>query len=243
MPIYDTLAEYSARSAQLQNTLLVILVPLLVMLALYIFMVSQLIIKNDENEISLLRSRGASSSQIFLIYLYEGLIVGGLALAAGPLLGYGLCRVVGASNGFLEFVQRTALPLKLGKTAYAYSALAVVLFLLTMLIPAYSASRTTIVERKRKKSRFSDQPVWKKFFLDFITLGVAVYGYTQYERFNTLIVQSGTSTTELNVDPLLFLIQLKAAFPGKPVLVRVAVIRLRKDLQNAGLLHCPDRGQ
>ncbi|MGN1073842.1 MAG: ABC transporter permease [Eubacteriales bacterium] len=206
MPIYDTLAEYSARSAQLQNTLLVILVPLLVMLALYIFMVSQLIIKNDENEISLLRSRGASSSQIFLIYLYEGLIVGGLALAAGPLLGYGLCRVVGASNGFLEFVQRTALPLKLSRTAYAYSALAVALFLLTMLIPAYSASRTTIVERKRKKSRFSDQPVWKKFFLDFITLGVAVYGYTQYERFNTLIVQSGTSTTELNVDPLLFLI-------------------------------------
>ncbi|MEA4824501.1 MAG: FtsX-like permease family protein [Clostridiaceae bacterium] len=206
MPIYDTLKEYSIRSSQLQNTLLVILVPLLVMLALYIFMVSQLIIKNDENEISLLRSRGASSYQIFLIYLFEGFVVGALALVIGPLLGYGLCRVVGASNGFLEFVQRTALPLKLSKAAYFYSAVAVVLFLVTMLIPAYSASRTTIVERKRKKSRFGDQPLWKRFFLDFVTLTVSVYGFTQYERVNTLIVQSGTSTTELNIDPLLFLI-------------------------------------
>lgn len=206
MPILPTLESYSERANQLRSTLLVILVPLFAMLALYIFMISQLIIKNDENEISLLRSRGSSSGQIFLIYLIEGLIIGAITLALGPLLGYGLCAVVGASNGFLEFVQRTALPLKLHKTAYIYSALAIAVFMITMLIPAYAASRTTIVERKRKKSRFSDQPLWKKFFLDFICLGIAVYGYTQYERFNSLIVQSGTSTTELNVDPLLFLI-------------------------------------
>ena len=177
MPIYDTLADYATRSQQLRNTLLVILVPLLVMLALYIFMVSQLIIKNDENEISLLRSRGASSFQIFRIYLLQGLVIGAITLVVGPFLGYWLCKIVGASNGFLEFVQRTALPLKLSKAAYYYSGLAVVLFLLTMLVPAYSASRTTIVERKRKKSRFSDQPLWKKFVLDFLALGVAIYGY------------------------------------------------------------------
>ena len=206
MPIYETLADYAARSQQLRNTLLVILVPLLVMLALYIFMVSQLIIKNDENEISLLRSRGASAFQIFRIYLLQGLVISGLTLVIGPFLGYWLCKIVGASNGFLEFVQRTALPLKLSKAAYLYSAAAVVLFLLTMLVPAYSASRTTIVERKRKKSRFSDQPLWKKFFLDFVCLAIAIYGYTQYERFNNLIVQAGSSTTELNIDPLLFLI-------------------------------------
>jgi len=206
VPIQKTLEDYAARATQLENTLLVILVPLFVMLALYIFMISQLIIRNDENEISLLRSRGASSGQIFCIYLLEGLMIGILTLFLGPLLGFGLCSIVGASNGFLEFVQRTALPLKITREAYLYSAISIVVFLLTMLIPAYQAARTNIVEHKRKKSRFSGQPFWKKFFLDFLCLGVAVYGYTQYERFNTLIVQSGTSTTDLNVDPLLFLI-------------------------------------
>jgi putative ABC transport system permease protein len=206
MPIKATLADYADRAVQLRNTLLVILVPLFIMLAFYIFMVSQLIVRNDENEISLLRSRGASSYQIFLIYLFEGLILGAISLGVGPLVGFYLCRVIGASNGFLEFVQRTALPLVLRSSAFLYSAVAFVVFLVMMLIPALSACRTTIVERKRKKSRFSDQPVWKKFFLDFLTLGIAIYGYFQYERYNTLILQSGTSTTELSIDPLLFLI-------------------------------------
>ena len=204
--IHDTLKAYETRTVQLSRTLWIILVPLLAMLALYIFMVSSLIIRGDENEISQLRSRGASSFQIFLLYLYQGIILGGLALIIGPPVGFWLCRVVGAANGFLEFVNRSALPLTLRPSAYLYSAAAVVLFMLTMLIPAWQASRTGIVERKRKKSRFSDQPVWKKFFLDILTLAVAVYGYSQYDQFNTLLTQTGTDSTQISVDPLLFLI-------------------------------------
>lgn len=206
VPIMDTLAEYAPRSSQLQSTLWIILAPLLVMLCLYIVMVSQLIVRSDENEISVLRSRGASAFQIFRMYLYEGLILSAAALLIGPWLGLLLCRVVGASNGFLEFVHRAGLPLSMKFDAWLYSLAAVVLFLAAMLLPAYKAARTTIVERKRKKSRFADLPFWQKYFLDFILLGISLYGYFSYGNWGTLMSQGGYSSTDMRVDPLLFLL-------------------------------------
>lgn len=62
------------------------------------------------------------------------------------------------------------------------------------------------MERKRKRSRFADQPFWKKFFLDFITLGVAVYGYYNYQSYTGIITATGKSAVNVQIDPLLFLI-------------------------------------
>ncbi len=206
VPMLETLVDYNQRAVELKTTLWVILVPILMMLCMYIFMVSQIIVKNEENEIAVMRSRGASGTQIFLIYMLESLILGLLAFVIGPFLGFYLCRILGSANGFLEFIGRKALPVKFVSTAYVYSAVAVLLFLITMLIPAVGASRTTIVERKRKRSRFAGQPFWKKFFLDFVTLGVAVYGYYNYQNYTGLITATGKSAVNVQIDPLLFLI-------------------------------------
>jgi len=206
VPMLETLVDYDQRAVELKTTLWVILVPILMMLCMYIFMVSQIIVKNEENEISVMRSRGASGGQIFALYMLESLILGLIAFAVGPYLGYFLCSILGSANGFLEFVGRKALPVKIVPTAYLYSAVAVLMFLVTMLIPAVSASRSTIVERKRKRSRFADQPFWKKFFLDFITMGVAIYGYYNYQSYTGLITATGKSAVNVQIDPLLFLI-------------------------------------
>ena len=206
VPMLETLQDYAQRAVELKTTLWVILVPILMMLCMYIFMVSQIIVKNEENEISVMRSRGASGTQIFLIYMLESLVLGLIALGVGPFLGLFLCRILGSANGFLEFVGRKALPVKMVTAAYWYSGAAVLLFLVTMLIPAVGASRTTIVERKRKRSRFSDQPFWKKFFLDFITLGISIYGYYNYQNYTGIITATGKSAVNVQIDPLLFLI-------------------------------------
>ena len=206
VPMLETLVDYNQRAVELKTTLWVILVPILMMLCMYIFMVSQIIVKNEENEISVMRSRGASGKQIFLIYMLESLVLGLAAFAIGPFLGFFLCRILGSANGFLEFVGRKALPVKMVPAAYLYSAAAVLMFLITMLIPALGASRTTIVERKRKRSRFADQPFWKKFFLDFITLGIAIYGYYNYQSYTGIITATGKSAVNVQIDPLLFLI-------------------------------------
>jgi putative ABC transport system permease protein len=45
-----------------------------------------------------------------------------------------------------------------------------------MLLPAFAASRTTIVEHKKKKGRSRGAPFWRRFFLDVVLVGISVYG-------------------------------------------------------------------
>lgn len=206
MPAYDLALKYQERSAQLSTTLWIILVPILIMLAFYIYMVSQLIVKSEENEIAVIRSRGASSGQIFKIYFLEGLILSVVALIIGPPLGMMLCKILGSANGFLEFVSRTALPIKLSVTPYIYSLLAVAVFMITMLLPAYKSSKQTVVERKRKKSRNTDKPLWQRFYLDILILAISIYGRLQYEDFQVILAKTGETATTVSIDPLLFLI-------------------------------------
>ena len=205
-PAIPILDQYSQREAQLKLTLWVLQVPILLMLAFYLFMVSQLIIDNDKNEIAVMKSRGASGIQIFFTYLIESLLLSGVALLVGPPLGLLLCTILGSSNGFLEFVQRTALPLSLSPKAYQYSLWAILLFMTTLLIPASLASRTSIVQYKQKKARGSKQSIWKKLYLDVLILAIAAYGLYSYNIRQGIIGLTGVGGTELTADPLLFLI-------------------------------------
>ena len=86
---------------------------MLVLLFFYIFMISNLVITNEQNEIAVFKSRGKSTIQVFQMYLYESIILSLIALVFGPPLGFLICKFMGASNGFLEFVNRAPLPLTL----------------------------------------------------------------------------------------------------------------------------------
>jgi putative ABC transport system permease protein len=205
MPISEILGQYSERAAQLRNMLLVLTVPVLIMITFYIFMVSQLIVGHDENSINVLKSRGASKSQIFMSYLAESGLIGGVAFIIGPLLGIFICGILGSSNGFMEFVQRTALPVSLSPKVYMYSFGAVLVMMTTMLVPVVAASRSTIVKYKQEKSRVKKAAAWKKFFLDIILLLIAAYGIYRYQQQKKVLDITGISANELTIDPLLFL--------------------------------------
>ncbi|MDD3244278.1 MAG: FtsX-like permease family protein, partial [Eubacteriales bacterium] len=152
-PAMSVLEEYSSREVQLRTMLWVLQAPILILLAFYMFMVSQLIVENDKNEIAVLKSRGASSGQIFRKYLLQSALLSGISVAVGPFAAFGICRLLGASNGFLEFVGRTALPLQIRSGAILYSLTAGLFTILMMMIPAMKATRITVVEHKQKAAR------------------------------------------------------------------------------------------
>jgi putative ABC transport system permease protein len=205
-PAIPILEKYNTKEGQLKMTLWMLQVPILLMLAFYLFMVSQLIVDNEKNEIAVMKSRGGSGIQIFFTYLIESMILGVVAVVLGPPLGLFLCNILGASNGFLEFVQRKALPLALSGTAYEYSLWAVLVFMVTMLIPASAASRTNIVQYKQKRSRLTKQPLWKKLMLDLILLGISIYGLYNYDMRKALVDMANIDPASVSVDPLLFVI-------------------------------------
>lgn len=206
LPIIPILEQYQQREKQLTLTLWVLQVPILLMLAFYMFMVAQLIVKSEGNEIAVIKSRGASTYQIFSTYLMESILLGGIAFSVGPIVGLYICRILGLSNGFLEFVQRTALQVELSKSAYLYSLLALGLFIISMLLPAYLSSRTSIVLYKQRKVRKRKNTVWKRYFLDVLLLALSGYGLYSYKIRTSTQLLTGVSGTDIAIDPLLFLI-------------------------------------
>lgn len=205
-PIKELTQSYVQKESQLKNMLWSLDVPVMIMLCIYLFMVSKLIIDKEKNEISLLISRGASRVQVVFGYVIEGLILALISAAAGPFLGLLLTRLLGSSNGFLQFVDRKALDVGLSTASFGYSLLASAIFLITLLVPAYKASSTSIVDYKRKKARGTGKVIWEKIFLDIILLSVAAYGYYSFNQRQHILKATAAAVSEVQVDPILFFI-------------------------------------
>ncbi len=196
------LGNYLKTEKKVRVTLMVLQVPIFVLLAAFIFMVSRQMLEMEQAEIAVIKSRGAGRRQILTIYLVQSLIVSALSLCAGlPLSAY-LTQVLGSSNAFMEFVRRTALDIRWNRTVFLYAAAATLLSIGAMVLPVFRYSRVTIVSQKQKKSR-SQRPVWQKFYLDVIALGVAVYGLYSFNNQREFLAQRVLEGASL--DPLLFL--------------------------------------
>lgn len=199
----NTLERYVTRRAALTATLWIIEIPILLMLLLYIFMVTRLILDHEKSEIAVLRSRGTSRGQIIALYLIQSGLLSGIALLTGPFLGLMFCKIVGASDGFMSFVNRAGLKVELTAAGWGYAALTAAVLVLTMLISVMLDKETSIVSVKRKKSR-SNKPLWQKLYLDVVCLLVALYGlYSYYNRLQMLAV-SEADASEVPVDFLLY---------------------------------------
>jgi len=221
------LESYAAREKQLKTTLWVLEIPIMMMLAFYIYMVAQLIVQSDANEIAMLQSRGAGTSQILMTYFLQSLLLCGTAAVLGPLVGVFFCTLLGAANGFLEFVGRTALPIVIRPQTFLYDAIAFVFAMTTMMLPAFVASRVTIVEKKQSNNRRWRAPLWQKLFLDVIFLALALYGLYSYGVRQTTVMVTAAEGLSVPVDPYLFLISTLFLLGAGLVFLRVYPYFLR----------------
>ncbi|GAE92028.1 ABC transporter integral membrane protein [Gracilibacillus boraciitolerans JCM 21714] len=94
----DILSSYQQKGAQLKTMLWSLNVPILVMLAIYIYMVSRLIVRRQLNEMAVLASRGAKRTQILFIYFIEIAILGLLAFVIGPYIGLQFTKLLGGNE-------------------------------------------------------------------------------------------------------------------------------------------------
>ncbi|MHA6482975.1 ABC transporter permease [Paenibacillus sp. strain BS8-2] len=201
-----TISVYQERAEQLRTLMWALNVPILLMLAFYMFMVSNLIAGRQRNEIAVLRSRGAARWQVIAAYLTEGLLLCCAAFGLAPLLGALLTEVLGASNGFLSFVQRVSLPVRITEESYRFAAVASAACLVIVLIPIIMATRVSIVSHKQQSARLTGSPIWHKMFLDVITLGLAFYGLYTFRKRQEDLQALGLNAEDLAIDPLQFIV-------------------------------------
>ncbi len=206
VPALQTIASYEGKREKLDLMMLSLYSPVMMMLAFYLYMAANLIIERQKTEIAVLRSRGASRLQIMTAYTFESLLLGGAALAAGPFLGVAITRVLGASSGFLEFVQRSALQVALSGIAYKIAAIAVGAAIILILIPAFAATRTSIVARKQATARLTGMSFWHKTGADIALIALSLYLLHNFNKRQEDLKRLAIDSDALQIDPMLFLL-------------------------------------
>lgn len=198
----ETLEKFVPKEQKLNITIMMLQIPTFVLLVAFIFMVSGQMLDMEQNEISVFKSRGASKGQIILLYLLQSLFIAGLGLVVGIPTGMVICKVIGASNAFLEFVSRTALPVRINGTVIGFALAAALFSVGTMVLPVLKMANTSIVAAKRKKNRKKDRTWWKVVGMDIILLAGSIYGLYQFKGQEEFLAEQAAQGAAL--DPILY---------------------------------------
>ncbi len=199
----EILNDFAAKSKKVEVTLWVLQVPIFMLLAAFIFMVSAQMLERERDEIAMLKSRGASKKQIVITYLLQGSVLAVIGYGVGIPFGIFLVQVLGSANAFLEFVRRSALPVEISGKVLLFGAGAAILSVAAMVLPVFHHADTTIVNHKQKKHRKSEAPLWKRLFADVAVLAVALYALYSYNNQKDVLAQRVMEG--LSLDPLLFI--------------------------------------
>ena len=198
----DIIEVYLQESTRVSVTLRILSVPLYALLAAFVFMVSRQMLDQEQNEISVIKSRGAGKGQIIRIYLIQSLLVAAVCFVVGVPLAMLICQMVGSSNAFLEFVSRQALDVEITGTVLLYAMVAALLSVGAMVLPVFKYADVSIVDHKRTKS-VKAKPFWQKLYLDVVLLALSLYGLYSFNGQKDALAQKVAEGAGL--DPLLFL--------------------------------------
>ncbi|MGH2368139.1 MAG: ABC transporter permease, partial [Chloroflexota bacterium] len=213
------LLDYEIKLFFLKILLFVLSAPIIGIVLYYITISSGMIIDRQRNEIAILKSRGASIGQVVGVYLTEGSLFGLMALVVGPLLGMVVAQFIGRTYTFLVFSSRELLPVHITGQTMEFALLAVGLSVGAMLVPAVGAARHSIVTYKQEVARSTRAPFWQRWFVDFLILGVAGYGYYLLSQRQSILTLGEAG--DVFSDPLLLLVPALFIFACALVFLRI----------------------
>ena len=200
-------------------------IPLLVLLlqiggivGYYLVMVSTMLIERQAGEIATLRSRGATTAQLLAQYGVEGAILALLAALAGPPIAAAVVSALGPTPAFASLSGGGPLPVHIGSAAYLLAGAGALLAFGSLMLPAWRATRLTVLEYKRGAARPRATPVLLRYYVDVLAVGIVALAFWRLSRENALFTQSPLGSTK--VDP--FLLATPAVF-----MVTVGVVFLR----------------
>ncbi len=222
----QALGAFIKATNELTLLLVIFSVPLLAVALYFIVLVAGMIVRRQEGEIAVLRSRGASSFSIALLYVVEGLVVGGLGLGIGLAGGLALASVMTRLTTFLILSDHPALYTQLGTQAIRFGIIAAIVGVLAALLPAIIASRRNIVSYRTSQSRGTRPPFWQRAFLDVLLLVPSIYLYYQMRNSGGMVAlgainaAGAAATADPFSDPVRFLAPVLMLAASALLLVR-----------------------
>jgi putative ABC transport system permease protein len=206
--------------------LYILSIPLLVMILSFIGLVGGMMVSQRQNEIAVLRSRGASIYQILGIGLLESIVLGLISLILGGYLAIRFAEFFAQVTSFLNFSGMTNIRVSLTPQALQLGLLTVGLAILAQLLPTLNASRHTIITYKQELARQIRPPWWQRVGLDFLLLIPTFYGFyiLRQQGGLSIPISKGLVSQDPFQNPLLVLVPALGIFAFTLMALRILPI-------------------
>jgi putative ABC transport system permease protein len=208
MDVSPVAALYQYRQSVNQLTILLYAfsIPILGLILAFIVLVAGLSVDRQRNEIAVLRSRGGTSWQIMGITAVESALLALVGLAVGLPVAMLVAHLIGQTRSFMSFFSDSTLQVNLTTAALWSGLAAVAITLVAEVIPAFGASRHTIVSYKQERARLMRLPWWQRVYVDVLLLIPAGYGAYLLRQQGSLVAQVAGAAGDPFRNPLLFLV-------------------------------------
>ena len=197
----DVIGEYQEKLFFTRLPLFALMLLIVGIALYYLVLVATMLVERQAGEIALLKSRGAGIGQIMTVYFIEGAALTVFAVVLGPLLAGLIIRLLGPTPPFADLSQGELLQVTLTAEAFGMAALGAVLALVALLWPAYRASGSSMVHFKQSLARPAKQPLFLRYYLDLVLVGVGAFLFYQLRQRGSLVTESLFG--DLSADPLL----------------------------------------
>lgn len=221
----ETLSSFSARLSFNEVPLLILLLEVVGIVLFYVAMVSHMLVEQQAEEISLLRSRGATILQIVTLFALEGLAIGILAAALAPFLAGGAIALLGHTAIFSDITNGRPLPITFMPQAFGLAAGGALLALLALLIPAFVATQRTAVSQKVRLGRPAGPSLFHRYYLDVALAGLSALLIWEMERRGSIFEPSALGG--LTADPLLLAAPALFTLTVAAIILRVFPLVMR----------------
>ena len=174
------------------------------MLIYYLSLMAGLIVKSRTGEIAMLKSRGATTLQIGVLSLVEGILLSVPAMILGPLLALGVSRALG--NLFFDFSPPAGdlMSAALSPGAFLLGVGGALMAVAILTISTLFSARQGIVEFRQAGARPPKVPFMQRYYLDIPTLAIIILLWWQIERRGSALVHTlGPGTREIDYSLLL----------------------------------------
>ena len=225
-----TLELFSNRVDVARIPVTILMIEAVALILFFISMMAELLVERQSDAIAVLRSRGASRSQVFGSFFTQSLGLGLLALLLGP--GLALVAVYLLIQRMLGPMGQSALNVALGDPQgtllllASYAIIAVAIAILAMGISRYRAVSFDILALRRESARSGSRSLWQRFNLDLVAVVVALAGYGISLYLNT--VQGLDAQTRVLVQsPLALIAPTFLLLAGILILLRIFPLLLR----------------
>ncbi len=195
----DILNQYSNRIAIAQLPVTSLLVLVLGLVLFFVSLMAELLVERQSDAIAILRSRGASRSQIFGSLVTQSVGLGLIALVVGPLLSILMVRLIAqnilspADQGTLGIISGSPLQVALGVKWYAL--ITVFVAVLAMVVAVGRTTRQDVLSIRRESARSTRLPIWQRLNLDIVAAIVMIVGY----GFSFYVINAGILDPQLTL--------------------------------------------